>query len=172
MTTEPLIQSQNATSFTLAVFFSAPARRLVIAGIALLITIAPLATAAETDLSGPLKSVARADGSSSGDQAAAAAAKKLQSLPSSRIADVLAGFSGASKRGRNWLRALAADVSDNGTFPKSELVQFFTDRSNDADARYVAFQLLTQNDGGVKSDLLAKAADDPSLPIRFLRSNQ
>lgn len=146
-----------------------PLRRLALAAIVLSSALALPADAAETDLSGSLTAIARADGTASVDRAAAQAAQKLQSLPSTRVTDVLAGFTGASKRGRNWLRALAADVSDNGDFPKSSLLAFFADRSNDADARYVAFQLLTQHDAGLKSDLLGKAQTDPSLPIRYLK---
>lgn len=116
-----------------------------------------------------LRAVASADGTAGLDRSASIAAKQLQTLPSSQVTDVLGGFQNATKRGRNWLRALAADVSDNGPFQTEALLKFFGDRSNDSDARYVAFQLLTQNDQERKPQLLADAQTDPSLPIRYLK---
>lgn len=109
------------------------------------------------------------DGSSNSDQQAIKAAAKLQSLPSDQIAQVLAGFAKADQRGKNWLRSIASDVADNGAFPKDALETFFANRENDADARYVAFQLLTQQDAAAKERLLAFAETDPSLPVRFLK---
>lgn len=129
----------------------------------------PIAFAAELDSADSLRAIAAADGTVSVDQAASNAAKRLESLPSSKITDVLAGFDGATKRGRNWLRAVAADVSDNGPFQQEVLTSFFNDRSGDADARYVAFQLLTQHDSDLHSQLLENAATDPSLPVRYLK---
>jgi hypothetical protein len=129
----------------------------------------PSAAAADIDVGESLKTIANADGSVQTDGSASAAVKRLQTLPSSQVGDVLAGFDNASKRGRNWLRALAADVSDNGPFPKESLLQFFANRGNDADARYVAYQLLAQNDDELGATLLENAESDPSLPIRYLR---
>ena len=90
-------------------------------------------------------------------------------LAASASSKCFAHSKGASDRGANWLRALAADVSDNGPFQDTLLREFLADRDSDARARYVAFQLLTQNDPGVKADLLKEAESDPSLPIRFLK---
>ncbi|MCA9138608.1 MAG: hypothetical protein KDB00_17675 [Planctomycetales bacterium] len=127
------------------------------------------AFAADSSLVDALRTVAQADGSAALDRAASEAAKQLQRLPSSQVTDVLAGFGNATQRGRNWLRAIAADVSDNGPFQSDSLLSFYNDRSNDPDARYVAFQLLTQNDSDGKADLLSNAQTDPSLPIRYLK---
>ncbi|QDV82012.1 hypothetical protein TBK1r_09370 [Stieleria magnilauensis] len=129
----------------------------------------PAAFSAQPDLEQSLQAIAKTDGSVALDQDASAAAHQLQSLPSSQVTDVLEGFDNASKRGKNWLRAIAADVSDNGPFPKDALLGFFADRSKNADARYVAYQLLTQHDQGLTSELLADAETDPSLPIRYLK---
>ncbi|MEL6108978.1 MAG: hypothetical protein AAFU85_23460 [Planctomycetota bacterium] len=124
---------------------------------------------AYADRTSLLKAVASTDGSAANDRAAAAAAAELQQLPSSEVVSILKAFPNATQRGTNWLRSLAADVSDNGGFAKKELRAFFDDRSQDADARYVAFQLLTQDDPAIESSLLARAETDPSLPVRFLK---
>jgi hypothetical protein len=60
-------------------------------------------------------------------------------------------------------------VADNGSFPRQALLTFYQDRSNDADARYVAYQLLLQDEPSSKSNLLETAETDPSLPIRYLK---
>ena len=134
---------------------------------ALLGAITPSATFA--DNATLLTAVATTDGSSAKDKEASAAAAQLQKLPSSEVVSVLKAFSDSTTRGKNWLRSLAADVSDNGDFPADAIRGFFDDRSQNADARYVAFQLLTQKDPALESQLLAKAETDPSLPIRYLK---
>ncbi|WP_147868491.1 hypothetical protein [Stieleria maiorica] len=116
-----------------------------------------------------LQTIARTDGSAALDQDAAAAATRIQSLPSSQVTEVLDGFENATRRGNNWLRAIAADVSDNGPFQKDALLDFFSDTQKHPDARYVAYQLLVQHDGDLKPTLLANAETDPSLPVRFLK---
>ena len=135
----------------------------------ILCSVGPLARAAESSVSDSLKAVAKADGNPESDRAASNAASVLQGLPSERVTEILGAFEGASQRGRNWLRSIAADVSDNGSFQQQSLRKFFDDRTNDADARYVAFQLLTQNDAESRAELLSDAATDPSLPIRYLK---
>ncbi|MEM6472399.1 MAG: hypothetical protein AAF802_22745 [Planctomycetota bacterium] len=109
------------------------------------------------------------DGSAASDRAAAEAATELQSLPSSDVTQVLEGFTAADVRGKNWLRSVAADVADNGDFPMESLMAYFQDRSKDKDARYTAFQLLSQHDPDSYESLLTDAANDPSLPVRFLK---
>ena len=135
----------------------------------LALLVATVSTEARGDNATLLKAVATADGSADGDAAAAKAAAQLQQLASSDVAEVLQAFPLATQRGANWLRSLAADVADNGPFPMKALRAFFDDRDQDPDGRYVAFQLLTQKDPGLKSALLATAETDPSLPVRFLK---
>ncbi len=144
-------------------------RRLIVSLLAGSCCLAVPATALEPATQDLLQAFANVDGSPQTDRAASQAAEKLQQLSSDQIADVLAGFANASQRGRNWLRAVAADVSDNGPFPKQALLQFYADRSGDSDARYLAYQLLTQREPDLKPELLRDAATDPSLPIRYLK---
>lgn len=125
--------------------------------------------AAESEIGESLKRIASTDGSPEMDRAAASAARQLQALPSSQVTKVLAGFENSTQRGVNWLRAIAADVSDNGPFQETQLRNFFADGSNDPDARYVAYQLLTQHDRDLSATLLESAETDPSLPLRFLK---
>ncbi|MEO1527844.1 MAG: hypothetical protein AAFX06_20630 [Planctomycetota bacterium] len=124
---------------------------------------------ADADNAQLLKAIASADGSVASDSAAADAAAKLQQLPSSEIVTILKAFPDSTTRGNNWLRSLASDVADNGPFPLEALRGFFDDRGQDADARYVAYQLLTQNDSERAETLLASAETDPSLPVRYLK---
>lgn len=116
-----------------------------------------------------LKRIAQVDSDSASAKAASNAVLELKDLPSSQAVLVFQMFNDATPRGKNWLRALTADVVDNGEFPEKDLATFYGDRNNDADARYLAYQLLVQNDSDKRSALLANAHDDPSLPVRFLR---
>ncbi len=64
------------------------------------------------------------------------------------------------------MRTIAADIADNGTFPRVNLLAFFADRTQDADARHAAYRMLIAADPSLKDELLDSANDDPSLPIR------
>ncbi|WP_182870872.1 hypothetical protein [Stieleria mannarensis] len=147
-------------------------RRIAI-GLAATLSVAPAfsipAFSAPPSVQQSLQTIARADGSAALDQDASAAASRIQSLSSSQVTEVLDGFENATRRGTNWLRAIAADVSDNGPFQKDALLEYFSDRGKHPDARYVAYQLLVQHDDALKPTLLANAETDPSLPIRFLK---
>jgi len=101
-----------------------------------------------------------------GFEAATLAAKRLSAEPSSSVASLLASMTDASPLAKNWLRIVAADVADNGNFPSDILLAFFSDRSQDTDARHAAYQMLVVHDPSSKAKLLAGATDDPSLPIR------
>ncbi len=100
---------------------------------------------------------------------AQAAVKKLNTLDASQLVTVLKAFEGASPLAKNWLMGVAgAIVRQSDQLPKDALVAFLNDKSNDSDARYWTFELLTQNDGGLRKQWLAEMGDDPSLDIRYL----
>ena len=120
-------------------------------------------------LESQLEQIAHVEMDPSSAKAASEAVSKLKDLPSKQAMLVFNMFGEATPRGKNWLRALAADVVDNGKFPERDLAMFYNDRGNDADARYLAFQMLVQNDSDKQTALLAHAHDDPSLPVRYLR---
>ena len=125
--------------------------------------------AADQAIEAALQSIAAADQETIGDSATTAAVETLSVLPSTQIKVVLDGFGPATVRGRNWLRAVAADVADNGPFPTEPLNAYFADRQADADARYLAYQLLVANDPSRQAVLLGDAETDPSLPVRYLK---
>lgn len=115
-----------------------------------------------------LAKIAALDGSDEQRAEATSRTQKVLALPAPAIEVVLNAFKGATPRGQNWLRAIASDVADNGEFPADVVMKYYQDRSNDLVGRYVAYQLLTDN-GADPSELLADAATDPSLPIRYLK---
>ncbi len=104
----------------------------------------------------------------SGYQAASAASLRLAKLSPDQVGQVLTAMSDASSLAKNWLRMVAADVADNGDFPGDELRSFLSDRAHEPDARHAAFQMLVANDPSLQDELIKDAADDPSLPIRYL----
>jgi hypothetical protein len=99
---------------------------------------------------------------------ARAASARLSELPSGDVARILDGMAGASPLAKNWLRVIAGSVADNGEFPKPELLAFLADRDRDADARFLAFQMLTVRQPESLPSLIEGAETDPSLPLRHL----
>jgi len=100
---------------------------------------------------------------------AQAAAQKLGGLDESQLVTVLQAFKGASPLAKNWLMGVAgAIVRQSDQLPKDALITFLKDISNDSDARYWTFELLTQNDAKMRQMWLAEMSDDPSLDIRYL----
>lgn len=99
---------------------------------------------------------------------ARAASERLSELPSADVGQVLDGMAGASPLAKNWLRVIAGSVADNGEFPKQELLAFLADRDRNADARFLAFQMLTVREPESLPSLIEGAETDPSLPLRHL----
>jgi len=124
-------------------------------------------TPAKDSLAADLAAIKQVGIEAAGYEAATSAAKRLSAQPASSAGEILASMKNGSPLAKNWLRMIAADVADNDSFPQDLLLQFFADRSQDTEARHAAFQMLVANDSALKSKLLAGAADDPSLPIRY-----
>ncbi len=110
--------------------------------------------------------IRQVDKDAAGFESATAASLRLSGQPSAAAVDVLSAMKGASALAKNWLRTIAADVADNDSFPREQLLQFFADREQDSDARHAAFQMLIASDASLKGTLLEGAVDDPSLPVR------
>ncbi len=146
------------------------ARRLQVLGFASLVgcfVMASTVTAQDNAALSQSIAAVRAIGlNGEGNDAATAAAKQLGSLKSDAATAVLEAMKDASPLAKNWLRTIAADIADNGAFPRENLLAFFADRSQDADARHAAYRMLIAADPSLKNELLESASDDPSLPIR------
>jgi hypothetical protein len=99
---------------------------------------------------------------------ARAASARLSELPSGDVDRILDGMAGASPLAKNWLRVIAGSVANNGEFPKRELLAFLADRGRNADARFLAFQMLTVRQPESLPELIEGAETDPSLPLRHL----
>jgi hypothetical protein len=125
------------------------------------------AAQAQNLLTADLVTIKQVGMEATGYDAAMIAAKRVSAQPASNVGEVLASMKDGSPLAKNWLRLIAADVADNGSFPQDLLLQFFEDRSQDTEARHAAFQMLVANDPGLKSKLLGGAVDDPSLPVRY-----
>jgi hypothetical protein len=100
---------------------------------------------------------------------AQAAVKVLGGLPSTELPTVLKAFEGASPLAKNWLMGVAGSlVRQADKIPVASLESFLSDTQNDVDARYWAFELLTQQDAAVRNKWLAAMTEDPCLEIRYL----
>ncbi len=126
----------------------------------------PALAADNATLAKSLQAVCAVGLNGEGHEAAMLAAKELATLQSDATTAVLEAMKDASPLAKNWLRTIAADLADNGQFPRENLVAFFSDRSQDADARHAAYRLLIAADPSLQPELLQSSLDDPSLPIR------
>jgi hypothetical protein len=97
---------------------------------------------------------------------------RIQKQGPRMLIPVLQGMQGATPISKNWLRMLAADLSDDAPLPREELTRFFEDRQQDPDARYLVYRWLTDSDEELQATVLERSTDDPSLPLRFLANRR
>jgi hypothetical protein len=107
-----------------------------------------------------------------GDEIAQQRASKLiQQLVAAKDVDlmtVLRAMKGATPLGKNWLHGLANSLHRNqNSASNEELASFLADASQDPEARYTVFRWQTDRDETLRSALLSRMLEDPSLEIRF-----
>ncbi len=107
-----------------------------------------------------------------GHRAAQEAMLRIRKQGPSMLIPVLESMRNATPISKNWLRMLAADLSDDAPLPRDELTLFFEDRQQDPDARYLVYRWLTDSDEELQASVLERSTDDPSLPLRFLANRR
>lgn len=103
-----------------------------------------------------------------GFEEAQKAIKSLVNNEQATVIAVLKGMKGASPEAKNWLRSVASQIFERDRPKTGTMQDFFADRENDPDARYLVFRWLGEGDDALKQKMLDNATDDPSLPLRFL----
>lgn len=106
-----------------------------------------------------------------GHSEARKAMAELSKIEATEIVGILDGFDSNNVLAVNWLRAAADSVLENAsqngtTIPLNKLQEFLSDTNNDANARRVAYEWIVQLDGSLRSGILSKSLNDPSLEIR------
>ena len=99
------------------------------------------------------------------------AVAELTKCDVNQIVLILDGFDSSNKLAVNWLRAVVDTVLENslqrgGTIPLDSLMGFLADTDNDASARRVAYEWITEGNPELRERILKTALGDPSLEIR------
>ena len=102
------------------------------------------------------------------DSAVKAMALLNQSQPQ-KIPAMLEAMDGCSRIGVNWLRgAIQSAASRNpDSLPKEAIQAYFDNTKHHPLGRLLAFDLLTDGNDSLKSQMIDNLIDDPSLPLRF-----
>ncbi len=99
------------------------------------------------------------------------AVAELTKCDADEVVLILEGFDSSNKLAVNWLRAVVDTVLENALqrgeeIPLDSLMDFLDDTDNDANARRVAYEWITDGNPALRDRILKTALGDPSLEIR------
>ena len=103
---------------------------------------------------------------------AAAAWKQLSEQGADAIVPILVSLKGASPVAANWLQSAANAVVERANakgqkLPIADITKFMGERTEDARARRIAFELICAADPKAKDEWLPKFIDDPAPELRY-----
>ncbi len=106
-----------------------------------------------------------------GNEAAAAAWRLLIGQDVACLPEILKGMKDANALARNWLRAAgevitSRDPAARGALPVRELTDILDDRSQDPQARWLAYQWILRQDPSRRRALAGAMLDDPATALR------
>src|SRR5262245_21130461 len=102
----------------------------------------------------------------------AAAWKQLSEQSADAIVPILASLNGTPMVQANWLQSALDAVTERAAakgqkLPIADITKFMTDRTQDAKARRIAFELICAADPKAKDEWLPKFIDDPAPELRY-----
>lgn len=107
-----------------------------------------------------------------GNAEASAAWPVVSAAKPEMLPGVLEAMAGTSVIAKNWLQsaalAMAQQVASPELLPKAALEAFLNDKSHDAQARSLAYEILSEADAALPEKLLPNLLDDPSAKLRRL----
>lgn len=108
-----------------------------------------------------------------GNAEAAAAWEKITEVGAPAIIPILEAMSGSGPLTRNWMRSAVEAIFEKETkagtaITPAALETFFSNREHDANARDLAYDLLTKIDANEAGSLIPSMLDDPAPPLRRL----
>ncbi len=115
-----------------------------------------------------IKTLQQLDASDASSELGASVLKSLSAEKEPTAIQVLGAMKGATPIGKNWLAGLASARRQKLGVPSAQLKQFIDDASNDGEARYLAFDWLTQSDPEARQRMLPTFQNDASLELRFV----
>ena len=97
------------------------------------------------------------------------AMKVLNKASSDQIHHLFEALDSCNQISENWIRAaIQKAVADATTFPAKEIRGYYEDRSNSAKGRWLAWQLLCNQQPEFREATIAKLVTDPSMPLRAI----
>ncbi len=143
-------------------------RRFSLAGI-LVLAVSAIASAAET--STLLERIRGVQKQGTGNVAASEALRELAGQAPAVIPEILAAFEDANPLATNYLRSAVETIADRAVIndeplPTEKLVAFVEDKTNNPQARSLAYDLLQRADEETADRLVPEFLQDPSAELR------
>lgn len=131
----------------------------------------PLSSARAEAWSAPVEQIRKVGREGAGNAEAATAWNALTALGPEMLVPVLAAMDGSSPLARNWMRTAVETVFERElragkTLPGDAIKAFVLDRSNEPNARRLAFDLYMKLAPDAAAALVPGFADDPSTALR------
>lgn len=119
----------------------------------------------------PLATLRQVGPEGAGNAEAATAWQELSGLGPEAIVPILSAMEGSGLLARNWMRAAVEAIAEreqkaSGQLPADALKTFLLDRSQEPNARRLAFDLYTRLDAESAAALVPGMIDDPSPALR------
>ena len=131
----------------------------------------PFSLLAETPLDDALHTLLKVGPEGEGNTAASAAWPKVAAADAKELPSILASMKGANPLAKNWLQSAALSVAERvqkqaGTMPLAELKTFLERKTEDPQARELAYEMLIAGEKGLEEKLLPTLLNDPSANLR------
>ena len=132
---------------------------------------AAAATPVPPDLAAPLAAIRAVGPEGAGNAAASVAWRTLASRGANELTFLLEAMAGANDLAQNWLRAAvdtiaSREIAAGRTLPMPGLLEFLRDRTQDPQARWLAYQWIARQDPARAAELAPTMLDDPSNALR------
>ncbi len=119
----------------------------------------------------PLATLQKVGPEGAGNAEAAAAWQELSALGPDSIVPILSAMEGSGLLARNWMRAAVEAIAEreqkaSAQLPADALKTFLLDRSQEPNARRLAYDLYSQIDAEASAALVPGMIDDPSPALR------
>jgi hypothetical protein len=129
-------------------------------------TIAQEAPDAEA-VANAIKSVQSVSLNGVGHPEAVQAMQVLNRISVDQLPLLFEAMEGCNKLSANWIRAAAQKaIGKADAVPVAELTAYFNDQSGDPLGRWLAYQVIVENEAGFREKTIDALAMDPSLPLR------
>jgi hypothetical protein len=134
-------------------------------------SIAPIVSAADSQLDALLAKLRAVGGNGAGHREATRAWSELARADAAQLPEILAGLDGAGPLAANWIRTAVDAIAERQLqqgrpLPVGELERFVLDKRRDARARRLAYEWLLRVDPGAQDRLIPGMLDDPNWELR------